>query len=86
MLALTHHMIMQYCSLSLGHIGWCILYEIVGDDIIIFNKVLAEKYLSVMSLIGVPINATKSVVSERGSVCEFVKRVSLHGKEITPFS
>jgi hypothetical protein len=39
-----------------------------------------------MNLIGVPINVSKSVVSENRPVAEFVKRVSLNGKDVSPFS
>jgi len=87
MLGLTHHMILQYCSHILGnHSSWEDRYEIVGDDIIIFNKDLADQYLKVMNLIGVPINVSKSVVSVRKPVAEFVKRVCLNGKDVSPFS
>jgi hypothetical protein len=86
MLALTHHMIMQYCSWRLGQIGWNILYEIVGDDIVIFSRDLAKEYLSVMTAIGVPINSSKSVVSKKGIVTEFVKRISVKGNEVSAFS
>jgi len=88
MLALTHHMLMQYCSKLLNPIQkhWEERYEIVGDDIVIFSKDLALSYLNVMEAIGVPINASKSVVSESRAVCEFVKRISVNGKEVTPLS
>jgi len=86
MLALTHHMVMQYCSWRLGYIGWNILYEIVGDDIVIFSRDLAKEYLSVMTAIGVPINSSKSVVSKKGVVTEFVKRISVKGNEVSAFS
>nr|UPW42248.1 MAG: putative RNA dependent RNA polymerase [Henan mito-like virus 36] len=86
MLGLTHHMIVQYCAHILGVHGWETRYEIVGDDIIIFNKDLALKYLEVMNLIGVPINESKSVVSENRPVAEFVKRVAVNGRDVSPFS
>jgi len=86
MLGLTHHMLVQFCSNMLGNNGWETRYEIVGDDIVIFNKDLAAKYLEVMNLIGVPINVSKSVVSENRPVAEFVKRVCLNGKDVSPFS
>ena len=88
MLALTHHMLMQYCAKLVNPIQqhWEERYEIVGDDIVIFSKDLALSYLNVMEAIGVPINASKSVVSESRAVCEFVKRISVNGKEVTPLS
>jgi hypothetical protein len=58
----------------------------VGDDIVIFDKLLAEKYLETMNLLGVPINLSKSVVAENRPVAEFVKRISVNGKEVSAFS
>jgi len=76
MLAITHHMIMQYCSKMINpSMGtWETNYEVLGDDIVIFSKDLANKYLEVMSLIGVPINESKSIVSVDRPVVEFAKR------------
>jgi hypothetical protein len=81
MLALTHHMIMQYCSWSLDPSSkqWETRYEVLGDDIVIFSKDLANKYLYVMDKIGVPINERKSVVSEHRPVVEFAKRTWYNG-------
>jgi hypothetical protein len=39
-----------------------------------------------MKEIGVPINLAKSVVSENKPVVEFVKRVSVNGTDVSPFS
>lgn len=86
MLALTHHMIMQYCSKLIGNSGWCTQYEVLGDDIVIFNEALASKYLEIMELIGVPINEMKSVISKTGSTVEFAKRTSYHQTDVSPIS
>jgi len=89
MLGLTHHMLVQFAALRLTRstsVTWEDRYEIVGDDIIIFNKDLAESYLEVMEFIGVPINMSKSVVSENKPVVEFVKRVAINGVDVSPFS
>jgi len=89
MLGLTHHMLVQFASLRISGSTesiWETRYEIVGDDIIIFNKELAEAYLDIMSSIGVPINMSKSVVAVNKPVVEFVKRVSVNGIDVSPFS
>jgi hypothetical protein len=39
-----------------------------------------------MSDIGVPINMSKSVVAVNKPVVEFVKRVSVNGIDVSPFS
>lgn len=85
MLGLTHHMLVQFASSRLGN-HWENRYEIVGDDIVIFDRSLALSYLEVMKLIGVPINLSKSVVAENRPVAEYVKRVTLNGVDISPYS
>jgi hypothetical protein len=50
------------------------LYEITGDDIVIFNKDLAEKYLEIMASLGLKINLKKSVVSSSKSAGEYLKK------------
>lgn len=89
MLGLTHHMLIQFAALRISGESfsqWENRYEIVGDDIIIFNKDLANEYLEIMTSIGVPINMSKSVVSVDKPVVEFVKRVSVNGTDVSPFS
>lgn len=84
MLAITHHMIMQYCSYRVYNTErWETRYEIVGDDIVIFDKRLASEYLEVMKLLGVPINISKSITSENKPVVEFVKRLAVKGTEVS---
>jgi hypothetical protein len=60
---------------------------VLGDDIVIFDKNLASKYLEVMDHLGVPINTAKSVVSELETpVVEFAKRTSFNMKDVSPIS
>jgi len=94
MLAITHHMVMQYCSMkaypqALGVRKWEDRYEVLGDDIVIFDALLAATYLQVMGLLGVPINESKSVISVAGSrhtVVEFAKRTSVNSVDCSPLS
>lgn len=85
MLAITHHLLVQVaasrCVLmgtKLYSKGWFIGYELLGDDIVIFDPQVAEQYLLLMSSLGVGINLSKSVVSTppagRPVVVEFAKR------------
>jgi len=86
MLALTHHLLLQYCALKVGasYPGkWFEGYEILGDDIVIFNHLVAFEYLSVCKDIGMEINVKKSVVSFHSDVVEFAKRTSLHGVDVS---
>nr|UPW42217.1 MAG: putative RNA dependent RNA polymerase [Inner Mongolia grassland mitovirus 7] len=89
MLALTHHLIMQYCSLLLGknRFQWNIDYEVLGDDIVIFDKALAAKYVELMNHFGVPLNQSKSVISlAKQPVVEFAKRTSYNTVDVSPIS
>jgi hypothetical protein len=74
-LAITHHWIMQYCSyLVTNNWVWEDRYEVLGDDIVIFDSKLADTYLGVMKTIGMEINLSKSIVSHDKPVFEFAKR------------
>jgi hypothetical protein len=74
MLAITHHFLVQYASMKCGRRGWELNYEILGDDLVIFDKELADSYLEVVRGIGVEINISKSISSPRLPVFEFAKR------------
>lgn len=60
-------------------------YAILGDDIVIGNKAVADAYLSIMHYLGVEINLSKSLVSELG-VAEFAKRLIKEDIDISPVS
>lgn len=77
MLALTHHFIVQYSAMSVGWPKWFPHYLVLGDDIVIFDRKVASKYLEVMADLGVGINLVKSVVSKDSF--EFAKRF-VHAK------
>jgi hypothetical protein len=87
MLALTHHLILQYCNHQvyglttnkkcLLTVKWYDNYEILGDDIIIFDAKVAQKYLEVMKGLGVEINLSKSIQSTNGTF-EFAKRLIIN--------
>lgn len=55
----------------------------LGDDIVIANKAVADSYLMVMKLLGVDINLSKSLVSSSG-VCEFAKKLMINGEDFSP--
>lgn len=46
----------------------------MGDDLVIFDKALADSYLEVAKLLGVEINLSKSIASPEAPVFEFAKR------------
>jgi hypothetical protein len=75
MLAITHHFLVQLAASDakckkLGE--WYDQYELLGDDIVIFDPLVAHQYLLIMEGIGVPINVSKSVVAANSTI-EFAK-------------
>lgn len=89
MLALSHHFILQGCCYNLGMSKqvWHQCYEILGDDIVIFDKNVYNEYVAVMSLLKVETNPTKSLISEGvNKVVEFAKRTSINGVDVSGLS
>lgn len=87
MLDLCHHAIIQYAWKLIGGSGWCNDYEVLGDDVVIFQPSLAAKYIELMSLYGVELNMSKSVISQgEFPVVEFAKRTSLKKSDVSPIS
>ena len=86
MLAVTHHWILQYSSFLLGRRGWELNYEILGDDLVIFDKDLANTYLGVAKTLGVEINLSKSIVSDSRASFEFAKRMICDSVNVSAIS
>jgi len=84
MLALTHHLIVQYCTFQIYGRFQYSHYEVLGDDIVIFDKDVATSYLSVMRDLGVEINLSKSISSPDGTAFEFAKRTGFKGQDVSP--
>lgn len=84
MLALTHHLIIQYSAYILGYRGRFKAYAVLGDDMVVWDKKVAAKYLSVMKGLGVEINLSKSIISVDGIGLEFAKKTLYKGKDVSP--
>jgi hypothetical protein len=81
--ALSHHFVMYYCCKSLK-INWSEApYVILGDDVLIRHKLLAEKYMEVVKSLGIEVSSSKTHVSLYFR--EFAKRVFFKDIELTPF-
>lgn len=90
MLALTHHLIVQWSARqALGKkipmLGWYDNYELLGDDIVLFDSEVAKVYLSVMKSIGLEINESKSVIAVKAAF-EFAKVTGLKGVDVSALS
>lgn len=82
MLAITHHVIVMAAS-SLCEIKDFRDYCILGDDIVIANCKVAEKYLELMTSLGLSVNRQKSL--ESYDFTEFAKKLKgFDGLDYTP--
>jgi len=86
MLALTHHFIVQHAAWETGHNLNKLFksYAILGDDIVIWNHDVSEKYQSIMASLGVKLGLAKSVLSPEGLGLEFAKRTLYMGSDVSP--
>lgn len=64
---------------------WYTGYELLGDDIVIFDRDVAHAYLDIMSELGVGINLAKSVVASNRTT-EFAKVTSHNGENVSAIS
>jgi hypothetical protein len=83
MLALVHHLMVQFAAFKAGCRGWFERYAVLGDDLVIGDYRVAREYLALCKVIGVGVNMSKSIVSDNLSL-EFAKRFFYKGVEVTP--
>jgi len=88
MLNLTHHFMIQFCFFKArGSKGtWYKDYVILGDDLVLFEQDIALEYLDLCKGLGIEINLTKSIISEKSPVIEFAKRTSIDNHDVSPLS
>lgn len=85
-MALTHHLVVRTCAADLGlpppgEGDWD--YCILGDDIVINDQRVAERYYHVMTVdLGVFVSLDKSIISVGGA--EFCKRNLFRGLDWSP--
>jgi len=87
MLALTHHFIVQCAAWTSGHTPLTKefkAYAILGDDIVIYNSIVAKAYHRLITKLGVECNLSKSIMSPMGLGLEFAKRTFFKGSDVTP--
>lgn len=84
MLAVTHHVIVQWAAFMVGKTGWRRWFEdyvVLGDDIVIFDPLVAGCYFEIMTkILGVRIGLAKSIKSYNGLILEFAKKFWVRGK------
>lgn len=82
-MALTHHFIVRLAALRCG-LPHFKDYALLGDDIVIANDKVAQRYRDLLAILAMPISETKTHVSI--DTYEFAKRWIQKGIEVTPFS
>jgi hypothetical protein len=80
-LNMSHHCVLRYLSWRFKRPR---KYMILGDDIVIADKILAMAYLKYMNNLGVMINESKSILYEQGKPhsAEFARNIIRDGKSI----
>jgi len=87
MLALTHHLIVQACAFRVYNTRiWFDKYEVLGDDLVIFDRLIYDEYIKTMKLLDVGVNPSKSLVSEELTGLEYAKRTSIAGIDVSGIS
>jgi hypothetical protein len=74
MLAITHHIIVQVAAFNCGHRTWFENYALLGDDIVICDREVANAYKTIMLDLGLELSPSKGLESPFG-VFEFCKRL-----------
>jgi len=82
--SLTHHAFVEFCASEVGHKSFK-RYSLLGDDIVIWDKEVALKYIDLCKDIGVAVALDKSHISRNNSTTylEFAKRIAKGGTELT---
>jgi len=85
-MALVHHMVVLYAAFLSGLSLEFKDYLVLGDDVVIANKDVAEKYVEVCDSLGISVSLSKSFVSTSSGLLQFASQVYLNGKNVSPVS
>jgi hypothetical protein len=83
-LALIHHCIVRYAAYLVGETQFQ-NYLVLGDDIVIAGKNVADSYLTVCESLGITLSLQKSYMSSEG-LFNFASQVVLGNTNISPLS
>lgn len=88
MLAFTHHFLVQVSAWLSGQPKIKLFkdYCILGDDVVIANRAVKNRYLQILHMIGVECGLAKSILSPKGLGCEFAKSTFLGLTNVSPVS
>jgi len=84
-MALSHHVLVQL-SYKAAYPESSSLFEdyaLLGDDLVICDKLVAENYKEIITCLGMPFSPSKSF--EAAGTAEFAKSLFRNGKNLKPF-
>jgi hypothetical protein len=83
-IAYTHHILVRLAALR-NNIHNFQDYIILGDDVAIANKSVAEEYTKIIKALGIDISIPKSIIPHDGyNSWEFASKLMLNGDNISP--
>jgi hypothetical protein len=82
--AVVHHVTVEACALKVGKTTFKD-YCLIGDDVTIFDKDVAEEYRRFLNHFSIKISESKSLCSDgKPSSAEIAKRIFKDGEELSP--
>lgn len=85
-MALVHHLLVQYSAIDAGHKPWeFTAYRVLGDDLVIADKTVADAYLLTAGRFGVQVGLPKSFRSDKGFF-NFANQSFLGSINLSPLS
>jgi hypothetical protein len=87
--ALAHHLVVEYSAHLAGFNQPKEMYRLIGDDVIITDKEVADNYKRIIQSLGVELNLSKTVASSANSNysgAEIAKQLYLNGTCLTPLT
>jgi hypothetical protein len=85
-LALIHHLLVQYSAHTVyGVETWFMAYLVLGDDVIIADKLVAERYQTILASFGITVGLAKSYISKDG-MFNFANQSFVGDDNISPLS
>jgi hypothetical protein len=82
-LALTNHVLVRLAAVRIG-VNKFSDYFVLGDDLVIFNKEVANSYLLLCEEIGVETKPSDSIHPKDSHSLEIAKRLFRNGVEVSP--
>lgn len=82
---MTNHTLARLAAFLESGIKRFTNYFVLGDDIIIYNRAIAKRYIAIVQRLGANIN-DDTIYSNCDFYCEFAKRTFRNGVEISPLA